>query len=363
MKQMSENRPRNATVRDVANEAGVSAMTVTRVMRGDTLVSDNTRKLVMQAAEKLNFTPNIYAKGLRGASVMSMGIMMTNPFGSELVRMISLSLMKSNYITFLADSMGDMEIVKSGLTDFLSRRVSALILHWRDYYREDAKLMSMLKQFNNVILYSNEQCEDLAYDTCLLDYTPACMEAVGSLWKSGRRRFMYLGRNDQWKTHDCLKAFKTQGLSPDRCLIETSVYPSEPAAGNYFKALGKWLSEGNSADAIFTANAVCAAQACAALKAHGLRVPEDTAVVGLDDNEMAPFCNPPIASVNTNPELVAEEIHSLLMNRMNNPDSKLRRKKINCSYMLRKSAESEKPSSKNKIIEKIKINRRSINEV
>lgn len=349
---MSDSNPRNATVRDVANEAGVSAMTVTRVMRGDTLVSDKTRKLVMQAAEKLNFTPNIYAKGLRGAPVMSVGIMMTNPFGSDLVRMISLSLMKSKYITFLADSMGDMEIVKSGLTDFLSRRVSGLILHWRDYYREDAKLMNMLKQFNNVILYSNEPCEDLPYDTCLLDYTPACMEAVGSLWKSGRRRFMYLGRNDQWKTHDCLKTFKNCGFSPDRCLIETSAYPSEPAAGNYGKALEKWLSEGNSADAIFTANAVCAAQACAALKAHGLMVPEDTAVIGLDDNEMAPFCNPPIASVNTNPELVAEEIHSMLMNRLNNPDSEKRFSRIDCSYVSRKSAEAKIPFSKNKSLKK-----------
>lgn len=339
---MAEKTHKDATIRDVAREAGVSTMSVTRAFRKNALITEETRKRVIEAAEKLNFIPNFNARGLRGSPSMSIGILMTNPFGSDIVRPLSLSLMKAKYVAFIADSLSDIQIVKEGLSDFCSRRVCGVILQWREHYRKDLRLMELLKHLHNVVLYTNEACEGIPYDACELDYIPAYKEAVEQLWKDGRRNIIYLGRNDQPHKHACFEALNKHRLNTVEAHVDTSVYPSKPACANYYDALQDRLLTGNIPDAVLTANDIAAAQACACLKAHGLSVPADTAVIGAGNAQMSAFCSPSIASIDWNSYKVAEKIYEMLINRINKPKSALRYEKVDCSYILRESAMTER---------------------
>jgi LacI family transcriptional regulator, galactose operon repressor len=329
---------KSATIRDVAKEAGVSTMTVTRAFRSNALITEKTRKRVTEVADRLNFIPNSYARGLRGSSSMSVGILISNPFGNPIVRALSLSLLKANYVSYVADSLSDMQIVKSGLRDFCSRKVTGVILQWRNDYKEDSRLMYLLRHLHNVVLYANEPVENIEFDVCALDFLPAYKEAVSLLWNAGRRKIIYLGHGDMWPCHTCLNILENYGLAPAKCLVKTSSYPSKPAFANYYDALHDRILHGEIPDVIFTQNDVAAAQACACLKTHGLRVPEDTAVIGSGNMDLSPFCSPAIASIDKSNNQVAELIYDMLIKRINQPDAELQYKKVNGSYISRESA-------------------------
>ena len=335
---MPETTYKNATIRDVAREAGVSTMTVTRAFRRNALIAEKTRKRVMEVAERLNFIPNYNARGLRGSNTMCIGILISNPFANGLVRPLSEALMKDNYVSFISDSLSDTEIVKNALQDFCSRKVTGVILEWRTYYSKDERLMYLLKNLNNVVLYSKEPCKGIAYDACTLNFQPVYRNIVKQLWDKGRRNIVYLGRKDYWRTQVCLKVLEEYGLKESDCLVETSIYPSKPACANYYDALHDRISAGKIPDAVFTSGDVAAAQACSCLNAAGLKIPEDVAVIGNDNSDLGQFCSPPIASIDNNFSQVAETIYKLLMNRINNPGSPIEHKNIECSYVRRRSA-------------------------
>ena len=334
-----------ATIRDVAREAGVSTMTVTRAFQRNALIAEKTRKRIIEVANELNFIPNYNARGLRGAPTMSIGILMSNPFGNSLVRPLSLALMQANYVSFIADSLGDTEIVRSGLQDFCGRKVTGVILEWREHYKEDARLMHLLSHLNNVVLYSKGPCDNnIPYSMCTLQLKPAYRVITEELLKSGCRDIVFVGRQDQWETQACLAVFAELGIKESECLVETSTYQSKPAFANYYDELYDRLTAGKIPDAVFAGNDVAAAQICSCLQAFGLQVPGDVAVIGCNNETMSPFCSPPIASIDQDRDLVADLIYKMLMRRINHPESEIEHKKVSCHYIPRESANINKKS-------------------
>lgn len=333
-------KQKNVTIRDIAEKAGVSTMTVTRAFRKDSVISEKTRLRVMKAAEELKFIPDLNAKILRGGSSMSIGILISNPFGNELVRNLSVMLMKEGYVSFIADSLGDGNITKSALIDFCSRRVGGVILQWRNFYHEIPGMTDLLEQLDNVVLCSAEFFDrQEKYDTCFLDYAPAYREAIEKLLAAGRKNIVYLGRKDFALPNVFMKVLEEYGFETKDRLFETSGYPSKAAYANYADALNDKILQGKIPDAIFTQNDVAAAQACACLKSHGIKVPEDVAVIGDGNEHLGPFCSPALASIDKKNDAYAEGLYDMLMKRIREPEFKLQQMKIDCSYVERESAD------------------------
>lgn len=331
---------KNPTIRDVAREAGVSTMTVTRAFRENSLIKGKTRQKVLEAAQKLKFIPDQNAKVLRGGSSMSIGILISNPAGSELVRNLSVWLMKDGYVSFIADSLGDIQIVKSALLDFCSRKVGGVILNWRRHFKDVPEIADRLNQINNVIMlsYAGDYCAEQKFDTCILDFSSAYREAIDILKKAGRRRIIYLGRDDQNQFYDFSKALKESGLSTADFHWDTTGYPSKPACENYKDALHDKISKGEVPDAIFAAGDIAAAQACKYLREHKLRVPEDVAVIGNGNEHLAAFCNPPIATIGRMDTILSEKLYAMLTTRMKHPEAELQTERIYSDYIPRESA-------------------------
>ena len=143
---------KSVTIRDVAEAAGVSAMTVTRVFRNECCVSDQTRQRVLENAGKLNYRPNSSARALRGSATRTIGIIASNVgVISQAMRYISIHLMPEEYITCLIDSLGDSKIVHSGLAEISARRMDALIMEYRLDYGDLNELRSCIGSEYSVI--------------------------------------------------------------------------------------------------------------------------------------------------------------------------------------------------------------------
>ncbi len=323
----------DATIKDVARMSGVSTMTVTRAFRHDALVSPITRRKVLAMAEKLNYRPNLSARVLRGGSTRSVGILLSNPAGNSIVRRISEHLLPDNYVTYIAESLGDLKIIKSVLQEFDNRRVDAIVMEWRlDFY----PLIAQIEKLKNVILFTREERIDLECDCCFTDFRPAFRDAVGYLLANGRREISFVGREEMADARCTRQILEEHGVKMRH--IETSCYPSKPLFMNYYEALMDQLQAGYRPDAVFTFCDTAAAQLCRCAADFGLNVPSDLAVIGEGDRELSAFLQPSIASISGNEEEVGKKVRDLLANRLQYPDSPARQYRVEAQFMKRASA-------------------------
>ncbi|OQA85660.1 MAG: Ribose operon repressor [Lentisphaerae bacterium ADurb.Bin242] len=322
-----------ATIKDVARESGVSTMTVTRAFRSDALVSTETRRKVLDAAKKLNYRPNLSARVLRGGSSRSVGILLSNPAGNSIVRRISEKLLPDNYVTYIVESLGDLNIIHSALQEFENRRVDAIVMEWRPNF---FPLEPLIERHKNVILFTREGRPEYPCDCCFLDYKPAIREAVEYLLWRGRRNIYYLGREDTVEIRDMKKVLEGFRLPFNH--IETSLFRSKPAFANYYDALKTALRSGKRPDVVFTFGDMAAMQVCRCVADFGLKVPGDIAVIGHGNNDFSEFMQPPIASLEGFADKVAEKVCDMLVNRLQNPDSSKRSSTVEAEFIKRASA-------------------------
>lgn len=322
-----------ATIKDVARESGVSTMTVTRAFRSDALVSSETRQKVLETAKKLNYRPNLNARVLRGGSSRSIGILLSNPTGSSVVRRISEKFLTDNYVTYIAESLGDLNIIQSALQEFENRHVDALVMEWRSNY---LPLESLVAKQKNMILFTRESEVNQICDCCFIDYKPAIREAIEYLLWRGRKNIYYLGREETIEARDMRKALEASGLPLNH--LETSFFPSKPAFANYYDALKTALRSGIRPDALFTHCDLSAVQVCRCAADFGLKVPGDLAVIGHGNNDFSEFMLPPVASLEGLADEVAENVCDMLVNRLLNPDSPKRSATVKAKFIKRASA-------------------------
>lgn len=327
------NSTMKATIRDVARQAGVSTMTVTRTFRGE-LVAKETSRRVMAAAATLNYHPNTGARILRGGKTMSVGILFSGPANNPVVRKLSEALLKCHYISYIADTLGDPALTQAALQDFVSRRVDAIIMHYEAAY---LPLLPELEQVSNLVLTSMENRLPLVRDCCFYNAGQAYREILTAAQQSGRKNLWTLGRHTYIGIRQLFQLQAELGISLHHC--ETSSYPSAPRYSNHADALRDLLKSGERPDGLFTMSDVAAAQSIRVLREFNLRVPEDVFVVGSDNSELADFCEVPIASIDMNLDKIAEQVVVLTLERLKNPGSPAQQKFSEARFIRRKSAE------------------------
>ena len=117
---------RMVTIRDVARRAGVSAMTVSRVINGSPRVGDETRRQVQAAVSELGYVPNAFARGLVRRATRTIGVIVpdiANPFFTLVVRGAENAAWRAGYHVILCNTQGDLERERGYLGDMLGFRV------------------------------------------------------------------------------------------------------------------------------------------------------------------------------------------------------------------------------------------------
>lgn len=335
---MSEKQSQ-ATIKDVAQAAGVSLMTVTRAYRPEAVVAEKTRQRVFEIAKQLEYWPNLNAQALRGGKTMSIGILMSDPMSDSVVRMLSEKLMDKGYVSYIADSLGDMEIVEACLRDFRNRNVDGCVLGWREYFFRNHKITKLLSQIKNVILFSPEDISCMSYDSCQLSCDNTYMEIINYLNSSGRKRIMFLGRSGFYFYKAIENALKANNALTSSWHCETSNYPSKPDWENFIDALKDRLETGERPDAILTSSDFIAAKIIKCLADYGLRVPEDIAVIGKDNSPWGTLCPTPLATIDLQKDDITKNICDLLFKRLDGVKSKPKQITISAKFICRESAD------------------------
>ncbi|WP_345472046.1 LacI family DNA-binding transcriptional regulator [Glutamicibacter ectropisis] len=277
---------------DVANEAGVSLATASRVLNGSARkpaaeISDRVRA----AAEKLGYFPNAQAQALARASTKLVGLVVrdiADPYFSTIARGVQRGLGDSGTQLLLASTDSEPEREIEAVRSFMSQRTDAIILSGSRGLSEDAALLRLIGSYQEnggqVIVIGQPLASTGGIQ---IDNETTSENLAEELIRSGHRRFVVLAGDENLLTsrdraQGFLRKLKRTGLS-----AVGVVHGAFSREGAYM-AMSDFLRGRKSEEdaqqlCVFCVSDVMALGAIRAIRESGLRVPEDIAVVGFDD--------------------------------------------------------------------------------
>ena len=288
----------SATIRDVAARAGVSPMTVSRVINRETTVKEETRALVEQAITDLNYAPNPAARSLAGSAPFRIGLLYDNPSTGYLSEFLVGALDESSRTgaQVVIEKCAEPELAGATLTRLLKTGVDGLILP--PPLCESPQVLAEVKAAGAaaVGVATGTASSDMA--TIRIDNEAAAYELTQHLLALGHKRFGFIkGHPNQTVSQQRLDGFmtalKAAGIPMEDVRVEQGYFTYRSG----LEAAERILAMDDRPTAIFAGNDDMAAATAGVAHRLGLDVPGDLSIVGFDDTSIAANIWPALTTV------------------------------------------------------------------
>jgi LacI family transcriptional regulator len=288
----------NITIRDVANKAGVSIATVSRVLSGKGSVSEDAGGRVLSAVEDLEYRPNALARSLREENTKTLGLVISNvmnPFFTAVARAVEDAAAEQGYSVVLCNADENPDKEESYLDVLLQKRVDGLII---SPARGKSRQLRRFVKAGVPVVFVDRSIEDLDIPTVRVDGKEAIARLVEYLVKLGHRRLAVVsGPREVISGGERLKSFLD-------CASGFGIEVPEEYVrfGDFRRESGRWamrelLSLRRSPTAVFTANNLMCLGALQAAKETGCSIPEDVSVATFDDIPWFELVDPPVTAI------------------------------------------------------------------
>jgi LacI family transcriptional regulator len=272
------------TIRDVASHAGVAPITVSRVINDSDYVSKATRKRVEAAIEELGYVPNMLGPSLRFQQTMTLALILTditNPFWTTVARGVE-DVAQANGYSIILCNTDESEIKQEQYLDMLlRRRIDGIMLVPA---RSVAEPIHAIQKQNIPVVILDRQIPDMEVDTVRADSEDGAYQLTNHLLSLGHRQItMLAGPKSVSTAVDRVSGFRralgNAGMGDSTPQIYWGVFTIESGREMARQA----LADSPRPTAIFAGNNFLAIAAIQARRKVGLRVPEDMALVTVDD--------------------------------------------------------------------------------
>lgn len=298
---------------DIAEKAGVSTATVSRVLADVPTVHPHYRERVLRTVEELGYRPNRLGKYLRLQRAETIGIVVSdveNPHFTEMVRKVEDAAYRRGWRVLLCNTDEKADKQRSYLEVLSDERVSGVILSTTN--PEGAEIAQLLDSDIPVVAF-DRTVDDSRADAIVSASGSAAQLATEHLLRSGHRRLSFVGGPINTETGaDRLegyeKAMRAAGLTPSWADGEFRIEGGEAATETL-------LREGTPT-ALIVANNLMTIGALRALRSRQLRVPEDVALVAIDDPFWAELILPPLTTLAQPVRQMAEAAVEFLFERI-----------------------------------------------
>ncbi len=338
-----------ATMRDVAELAGVSTATVSHVINGSKKLSPETTERVLHAISQVNYTPNTVAKSLRMGQTHTIGVLVEDIRGlpvAGIVSGISETLSKAGYKTIFHDlhlleklynqyeQIGTYrQRINESVTLLKSSNVDGIIY----VAMHDRHLDYLLDPTDTPLVYAYSHGTE---NDTFVTYSnrDSAAEMIRYLLRKGHERIAVIAGHP----HSYPTAQRLLG-------IQMAMQQAQLALPAEYIRYGDWEYESGRKEtlailqlnpqptAIFAMNDLMAAGCMDALHKEGLHIPQDIAVSGFDNREIASYLQPPLTTIALPTPEIGTKAALLIMDLINNPKPHPRREIIPCSIIERAS--------------------------
>jgi DNA-binding LacI/PurR family transcriptional regulator len=325
-----------ATIREVAEAAGVSRSTASRALTGQGYVAPRVRDRVRAVARELGYVPDATARHLRRQASQSIGVLLSdlsNPFYAGLAAGISQQARRRQYTMMLADDGGSPQVEAEVAEAFVALRVAGVIVT-----PVSAQICAYLAAQRIPVVEVDRRFSGGACDAVLVDNGSAAQTVTGQLLDLGHRRIALVIDEMHWTTgRDRLAgyraAFAAAGVPMDDSLVVRAGWEVDAARIE----IHKLLSRPERPTAVFAANNVLAEAAWRAAAELNLAVPEHLSLVSFDDVPWMSMVTPGMTAIAQDTVALGEAAVSQLCERIQSPLSPVRTVLLSATVVSRGS--------------------------
>lgn len=333
---MATNKHRTS-LKDLAQELGVSIATVSRALRSSPEIGQDMQMKVKDLAKRRNYRPNPFAQSLRKEAPRVIGVVVPNlvtHYYAAVLDGIEDEASKAGYSVISANTHEDTDAEIRAIDNFISLHVEGIIAclsqNTTDYshFEEIANMGIPLVFFGRTCLTDRFSCVTANGDE-------AAFKATQHLIDTGSRRIAFIGGPNHLdmvkrRKHGYLEALRENRIPIDRNLVACEKIDYEWA----LETTTNLLQQAERPDAILAFNDIITFAAFTAIKQQGLRIPEDVALIGFTDDVHAQYVTPRMSAIEDQSHLMGQTACQLLLKTING-DPKIYRKIVPQELVIR----------------------------
>lgn len=276
------------TITTVAEVAGVSVATVSRVVRGHEDVRESTRQRVQKVIDDLGFRPSPLARALVSGSASTLGLIvsdLTNPFYPQLAKSVEQEAAQQGVTVLICNTDDDPEITQMHVGRMLDQRIGAII--HGSVGDDEAEVLAQIGDQAPVI-FVNRRPQTPGTSFVVADNHAGARRLTEHLLEQGHRRIGFIGGPaNASNAVERLAGFR-EAMERFGPACSATVAGGDFSAATARHHVETWLSDPDlRPTAIIGVNDMVATRAMEGIVANGLRVPEDVAIAGFDDTQFA----------------------------------------------------------------------------
>lgn len=289
------------TIEDVAEAAGVSKSTVSRVLSGNyTYIREDTRLRVQAAIDHLGFRPNSIARSLTSRRTQTVGILISdigNPFYADVIHGVEDIAIGRNYNVFLGNTNYDPQRGMALVQSFIDRRVDGVLIMSSSMSDEWLEELAR-SQMPVVVLDWEVRAAQGNLSAISVDFRAGIYAAAQHLVSLGHRKYMHISGplhlQTSWHRRDAfLEGLEMNGVSRD----QVQMIEGDLTIDGGRKAGLTILAQPERPTAVFAANDLMAIGVLSELQSRGMFIPQDLSIIGLDDIWLAAQTEPALTTV------------------------------------------------------------------
>jgi len=326
-----------ATIRDVAQLAGVSIATVSRVLNDSSRVLPSTRQRVWAAFDDLDFSPNGAARSLTTRRTNVLGVLLPDLYGeffSEVIRGIDLGARREGLHTLVSSAHAEAETILSAARSMRGRIDGAIVM------APDASTAEAIHRIRDrfPVVLLNARFEVPGCSSISIANYEGAHEVVKHLLRLGHGPIAILkgppgniDAEERWRGYR--RALEEAGIEYDASLELAGDFTESSG----YRAAGEILRHPRRPTAVFASNDSMAMGLICSLENMGIDVPRAVAVAGFDDVAIARFLTPPLTTAHVDAYRLGERAVALLLTALSDPEGAQKHETLPCPLVIRET--------------------------
>lgn len=319
---MEENK--DVTIYDIAKKLNLATSTISRALKDHPTISEKTIKKVKKTAEEMGYVPNTLAAGLRGNKTNTIGVLIptvTQPFLSSLISGIEITARKSGYNVIIMQSHDSYEEEVSMAKSLYGSRVSGIICSLAMKTVDTSHFQQFVN--NNIpLVFVDRVPKDFNTFRVIIDNYAAGYKATTHLIEQGCTRIGHLTAGSKFgnlyteRMRGYMDALKKHDLPVQEELIvdlKTVTYEESVKASN------KLLDLKPPPDGIFASGDIMAVGAIQCAKKRGIKVPEELAVIGFNNDPISQIIDPNLSTITHPAEKMGQMSAEIILKSIKSP--------------------------------------------
>ncbi len=298
-------------LKDIANELGLSVVTVSKVLREHPDIGTETRKRVLRRMRELNYQPNLAARSLVTGRTWTLGLVvpdLLHPFFADIANVISSETRDNGYSLFISSSDEDPDLEVQEIKQLLARHVDVILVASA---QRSVDCFRLIEEQNTPYILIDRRFQRLDANFVGVDDEAVGSLATSHLIEQGCRRVAHIRGPAVSTAVGRLKGYKqalaSHGLKPlPGHIVSLGASGDHRGEKGGYEAAKRLISAKPRPDGIFCFNDPSALGAMRAILDAGLRIPRDVAVIGCGNISYSDFLRIPLSSVDQGSERIGK---------------------------------------------------------